>query len=112
MTSPAGSKTLSFRARANAHGALHLDIAVESPDTEYDLVVVVQPMGAGAVQLSPVTFVLAAEVENEEGRWFAEIPDVPGAFAHASSREQAINRATAVALHDLADRLEVSQEAE
>lgn len=47
------------------------------------------------------------EVEKEEdGRWIAEIGDLPGVLAYGSTREEAIERAKALALRVLADRLE------
>jgi predicted RNase H-like HicB family nuclease len=50
---------------------------------------------------------LQVEVEREEdGRWIAEVPDLPGVLAYGISREQALARAEALALRVLADRLE------
>lgn len=50
---------------------------------------------------------LRVEIEREEdGRWIAEIPALPGALAYGTSREEAIARAQAVALRALAERLE------
>jgi predicted RNase H-like HicB family nuclease len=47
------------------------------------------------------------EVEQEDdGRWIAEIPDLPGVLAYGTSREDAIGRAQALALRVLADRIE------
>jgi len=50
---------------------------------------------------------LKIEVEREsDGRWIAEIADLPGVLAYGNSREQAIERAKALSLRVLADRLE------
>jgi predicted RNase H-like HicB family nuclease len=50
---------------------------------------------------------LRVEVEREDdGRWIAEVPAVPGALAYGSTREAAITRAQALALRVLAERLE------
>jgi predicted RNase H-like HicB family nuclease len=51
--------------------------------------------------------VLNVEVEREEdGRWIAEVPDLPGVQAYGQTREEAIERAKALSLRVLADRLE------
>ena len=50
---------------------------------------------------------LAVETEQEtDGRWIAEIPQIPGALAYGSDRREAISRVEALALRVLADRLE------
>ena len=47
------------------------------------------------------------EIEREEdGRWIAEIPDLPGVITYGQSREEAISKVQALALRVLADRLE------
>ena len=47
------------------------------------------------------------EIEHEEdGRWIAEVPDLPGVIAYGQSQEEAISKAEALALRVLADRLE------
>ena len=49
----------------------------------------------------------AIEVEQEEdGRWIAEVPDLPGVLTYGQSREEAVRKAQALALHVLAERLE------
>lgn len=51
------------------------------------------------------------EIEREEdGRWIAEVMDLPGGMAYGLSREQAIARAKALALRVIADRLENGEE--
>jgi predicted RNase H-like HicB family nuclease len=43
---------------------------------------------------------------EEDGRWIAEIPDLPGVMVYGASREEAISKAEALALRVLADRLD------
>ena len=50
---------------------------------------------------------LAVETEQEtDGRWIAEIPQIPGALAYGADRGEAIARVEALALRVLADRVE------
>lgn len=50
---------------------------------------------------------LRIETEQEvDGRWVAEIPDLPGVLAYGSTYQQAIDRAKALSLRVLADRIE------
>lgn len=50
---------------------------------------------------------LAVETEQEtDGRWIAEVPQIPGALAYGANRQEAISRVEALALRVLADRLE------
>jgi predicted RNase H-like HicB family nuclease len=52
------------------------------------------------------------EIEREDdGRWIAEIPDLPGVMAYGQTREEAVAKAEAIALRVLADRLEHNEEA-
>ena len=47
------------------------------------------------------------EIEREEdGRWIADIPDLPGVMAYGQTREEALAKAKALALRVLADRLD------
>jgi predicted RNase H-like HicB family nuclease len=51
------------------------------------------------------------ETEREEdGRWIAEIPDLPGVMAYGRSRREAISRAQVLALRVMADKLEHGEE--
>jgi predicted RNase H-like HicB family nuclease len=51
------------------------------------------------------------EIEREEdGRWMAEIPELPGVMVYGNSRNEAISKAEALALRVLADRLEHGEE--
>lgn len=50
---------------------------------------------------------LVVELEREEdGRWIAEVPALPGVMAYGESREEALARTQALALRVIADRLE------
>jgi predicted RNase H-like HicB family nuclease len=47
------------------------------------------------------------ELEREEdGRWIAEVVDLPGVLVYGTTREQAITRAEALALRVIADKIE------
>ena len=51
--------------------------------------------------------VFKLELEQEEdGRWIAEVPELPGVMIYGDTREQAIAKVQALALRVLADRLE------
>ena len=50
---------------------------------------------------------LKVEVEREDdGRWIAEVPELPGVLAYGQGRQEAVDRAEALALRVIADRLE------
>ena len=50
---------------------------------------------------------LTVEIELEEdGRWIAEVPALPGVLAYGATREEAVARVETLALRVLADRLE------
>jgi predicted RNase H-like HicB family nuclease len=50
---------------------------------------------------------LTVEIEQEEdGRWIAEVVDLPGVLVYAQTIEDAIAKVQALALQVLADRLE------
>jgi predicted RNase H-like HicB family nuclease len=49
----------------------------------------------------------AIEIEQEkDGRWIAEIPQIPGAVAYGRTRAEAVSRVEALALRVLAERIE------
>ncbi len=55
--------------------------------------------------------ILPIEVEQEDdGRWLAEILELPGVLAYGDTREVAIIAARALALRVLADRIEHGEE--
>ena len=52
------------------------------------------------------------EVEREDdGRWIAEAPTLPGVMAYGQSREEAVARVEALVLRVLADRLDAGERA-
>ncbi len=47
------------------------------------------------------------DIEKEEdGRWIAEVSDLPGVLAYGKTREDAIAKVEALALRVIADRLD------
>jgi len=54
-------------------------------------------------------FIIETERETD-GRWIAEIPQVPGALAYGETREEAVNKAYAIALRSVADDVEHSKD--
>jgi predicted RNase H-like HicB family nuclease len=50
---------------------------------------------------------LTVELDREEdGRWIAEVVDLPGVLVYGSTRDEALASAQALALRVLADQLE------
>lgn len=43
---------------------------------------------------------------EKDGRWIAEVVELPGVLAYGASRDEAIERAKALSLQVMADRLE------
>ena len=56
--------------------------------------------GGGTVKLD-----IESELE-EDGRWLAEVPQLPGVLAYGATRDEAMARAQVLALRVLAERLE------
>ena len=52
-----------------------------------------------------MNFRIEAERE-EDGRWMAEVLELPGAMVYAPTRDEAVARAQALALRAVAERLE------
>lgn len=51
--------------------------------------------------------ILTIETEQEEdGRWIAEVMEIPGVLVYGQTRQEAIAKVKALALRVLADRLE------
>lgn len=59
----------------------------------------------GRISRKPVTFQVELEKETD-GRWIAEIPQLPGVLAYGDTRAEACARVQALALRVAADRLE------
>jgi len=54
---------------------------------------------------------LSVEIEQEEdGRWIAEVADLPGVMAYGKSPEEAMAKTQALALRVIADRIEHGEE--
>jgi predicted RNase H-like HicB family nuclease len=50
---------------------------------------------------------LKIEIEREaDGRWIAEVPDLPGVLSYGRTREEAVSKVEALALRVVADRIE------
>jgi predicted RNase H-like HicB family nuclease len=50
---------------------------------------------------------LTIEFEQEtDGRWIAEVPELPGVLVYGQSRDEAAQRARALALHTIADQID------
>ena len=51
------------------------------------------------------------EIEREEdGRWIAEVPDLPGVMTYGATRDEAVSKVKVLALRVLADRVEHGEE--
>jgi predicted RNase H-like HicB family nuclease len=44
--------------------------------------------------------------QEEDGRWIAEVPELPGVLAYGSTADEAMAKTEALALRVLAERLE------
>ncbi|WP_020470687.1 type II toxin-antitoxin system HicB family antitoxin [Zavarzinella formosa] len=54
---------------------------------------------------------LPIELEQEEdGRWIAEVPALPGVMAYGMTKDEATDAVRALALRTLADRVEHGEE--
>jgi len=54
---------------------------------------------------------MIVEVEREDdGRWIAEVPDLPGVMTYGQTRDEAVAKVKALALRVMADRLEHGEE--
>ena len=50
---------------------------------------------------------MRVEIEREDdGRWIAEIPDLPGVMVYGQTRDEAVSKVKALALRVIADRIE------
>jgi DNA replication protein DnaC len=101
-----GGQTFQLQSTSD-DGVLRLNVPVGSAGAEYTVFVVAV---RGPVGQSAFTVAVSAEAQQEEdGRWFAEVRELEGAFSHGQTRQQAIDGATAAALRILADRLEATE---
>ncbi len=59
----------------------------------------------------PVPMVLTIELEQEaDGRWLAEVPELPGVLVYGESPAKAAQLVRALAFRVLADRIEAGDE--
>ena len=56
--------------------------------------------------MTPMTTFTIQHEREEDGRWIAEVPELPGVLAYGASAEEAMAKAEVLALRVLADRLE------
>jgi predicted RNase H-like HicB family nuclease len=59
--------------------------------------------------MSHIVYKIAMERETD-GRWIAEIADMPGVMAYGATEKEAMASAQALALRVLADRIEQEKE--
>lgn len=52
-----------------------------------------------------MNFTIETEREDD-GRWIAEVTELPGVLVYGQTREEAVAKVKALALHVLADKLE------
>jgi len=43
---------------------------------------------------------------EDDGRWIAEVPDIPGVMAYGTTRQEAVAKVEALALRVIADRID------
>ena len=43
---------------------------------------------------------------EDDGRWIAEVPELPGVMCYGGTREEAVSQVEALALRAIADRLD------
>ena len=68
-------------------------------------------LAAGATRAGDRRMRFTIEVEREEdGRWIAEIAEIPGAMTYGTSRGDAIAKVEALALRVLAERIETGEQ--
>ncbi len=65
------------------------------------------PKRLARVVHSVMCFPMKVEVEQEEdGRWIAEVPGIPGAMGYGSTQPEAVAKVEVLVLRILADRIE------
>ncbi len=50
--------------------------------------------------------------QEEDGRWIADLPQLPGVMAYGATREEAFDKVLSLALHVLADEIAQEKSAE
>lgn len=56
-----------------------------------------------------MTFTIEYE-QKEDGRWLAEVVEMPGILAYGEEPEEAVERAQALAMHRMIERIEHGEE--
>jgi predicted RNase H-like HicB family nuclease len=59
-----------------------------------------------------IGFFMKFHIEHEleaDGRWLAEVPEIPGALAYGATADEAMGRAESLALRALAERIETGE---
>ncbi len=59
------------------------------------------------VEIQPIRVELELE---EDGRFLASVPDLPGVMAYAGSKEEAVRKVKSIALQVLADMIESGED--
>ncbi|MFI5094464.1 MAG: hypothetical protein WCE50_02035 [Candidatus Acidiferrum sp.] len=59
--------------------------------------------------MSHIIYKVETEVEDD-GRWIAEVVDLPGVMAYGATENEAVASAQALALRVLADKIEAQKE--
>jgi predicted RNase H-like HicB family nuclease len=54
----------------------------------------------------PLTMLRIETEREEDGRWLAEVPALPGVMTYGATADEARSKATALALHVIAERVE------
>lgn len=62
-------------------------------------------MSGGSVMRNILELTIESEQE-EDGRWIAEVLELPGVLVYGASEEKAITQTRALALHVLSERIE------
>ena len=63
--------------------------------------------GSGGADATVPIVVFTVEIEREDdGRWLAEVPALPGVMTYGADRDEAVSRVQALALRVIAERLE------
>src|SRR5947209_2327294 len=64
---------------------------------------------AGRSTLMPTRDYVFETEQEEDGRWIAEIIDLPGVMAYGATRDEAVANAEVIALRVIADQIEYSK---
>jgi len=64
-----------------------------------------QRLNRVTVLVVSLTFCIELEREDD-GRWIAEVPDLPGVLSYGGTRDEVVARVQALALRVIAERLE------